>query len=330
MTVRALFLLLALIALLLPEQVTRRLTIDQVMPPAAASDMPTKRIAISFDDAPRGPGAFLNPDERPAMLIAALKGAGVDQAAFFVNPGRISAGDRHEKAIDAYVAAGHVIADHSFTHPRLSGSSAEAYLANIDRAEAWLKDRPGYRPWFRYPYLDEGGRNKGKRDAVREGLVARGLRDAYVTVDGSDWHIEQLAVDAGRAGQLIDMDALRDLYVETHVLSAEFTYDLTERTLGRPIPQVMLLHETDLAALFIGDLVQALRDKGWEIVTMDAAYADPVYAEKPDTPMAAGTLVEMLAWEHKVTGMRWFDRNEQAVGARLFRTRVLHEGEGQE
>ncbi|QIG82010.1 polysaccharide deacetylase family protein [Sphingosinithalassobacter tenebrarum] len=300
------------------------------MPPAAATEMPKKRIALSFDDIPRGAGAFLDPDNRPAMLIAALRDADVEQAVFFVNPGRIASGDAHEASVEAYVAAGHVIADHTYSHPRLSGTSADAYLANIDRAEAWLKDRPGYRPWFRYPYLDEGGRNKAKRDAVRTGLAERGLANGYVTADGSDWHIEQLAIDARRAGRAIDMDALRDLYVETHVLSAEFSYNLTDRAIGRPIPQVLLLHETDLAALFIGDLVRALRDKGWEIVTIDAAYADPIYDERPDTPIAAGSLVEMLAWEHKVTGMRWFDRNEQAVGARLFRTRVLHQGEAQE
>ena len=42
----------------------------------------------------------------------------------------------------------------------------------VDAAELWLKGRPGYRPWFRYPFLDEGGRDKAKRDAVREGLKA--------------------------------------------------------------------------------------------------------------------------------------------------------------
>lgn len=46
-----------------------------------------KRIALSFDDVPRGPGAFYTPSERTARLIAALRTSGVEQAAFFANPG---------------------------------------------------------------------------------------------------------------------------------------------------------------------------------------------------------------------------------------------------
>jgi hypothetical protein len=34
---------------------------------------------------------------------------------------------------------------------------------------------------------------------------------------------------------------------------------------------MMLLHETDLAALYIGDLVRALRRAGWTVVSADAA-----------------------------------------------------------
>ena len=56
------------------------------MAPAAAQD---KRIALSFDDIPRFPGAFMTPDERTVTLIEALKEAGVEQAAFFVTTGNL-------------------------------------------------------------------------------------------------------------------------------------------------------------------------------------------------------------------------------------------------
>ena len=39
-----------------------------------------KRIALTFDDAPRQRGAFFTPDERTRRLIAGLKRAGVQQA----------------------------------------------------------------------------------------------------------------------------------------------------------------------------------------------------------------------------------------------------------
>jgi peptidoglycan/xylan/chitin deacetylase (PgdA/CDA1 family) len=289
--------------------------------PAAAAQ---KRIALTFDDTPRGVGAFFTKEERSKRLVAALRKARVEQAAFFVNPGKVQApGD--EAVVDRYVRAGHVIADHSFSHPHLNQLTVADYLADIDKAEAWLKPRPGRRPWFRYPFLDEGGRDKAKRDAVRAGLAERGLTNGYVTAEGSDWNIEKLTVDAKRAGKKIDMAALRDLYVETHVQAADFADALMVKSIGRSPPHVMLLHETDIAALYIADLVKALRADGWEIVTADKAYADPLKNAAPDVPSANGTLTELLAWEKGLPAPRWYERNNITLANQFFAERVLHE-----
>lgn len=295
---------------------------------ATAPAVAQKRIVLTFDDAPRARGPFLTPEERTARIIAGLREARVRQAAFFVVPGNLAAPDGAggERRVAAYVAAGHVIANHSFSHPALKSMTAQAYLADIDRAGDWLKGRRGLRPWYRFPFLDEGGTDKGKRDAVRTGLAARGLSNGYVTVDGSDWNIENLAVEARKAGKPIDMDGLRDLYVETHVESAEFADRLAKQALGRRPVQVMLLHETDLAAYWIADLVAALRAKGWTIVTADAAYRDPIAKLHPDTPSAQGNLLEGIAWEKGVPAPRWYERNTLSIADPLFRARVLHEG----
>ena len=291
------------------------------------TEVATKRIALTFDDVPRGPGAFLSQEERTDRLIAALKAARVSQAAFFINPGNIPDPQRAgaEGRIARYVRAGHVIANHSFTHPHLNATSAADYLANIDQAEAWLKDREGRRPWFRFPFLDEGQQDKAKRAAIRAGLAKRGLKNGYVTVDASDWNMEALAVEAKRTGKAIDMSALRDLYVESHVEAAEFYDGLARRTLGRSPAHVLLLHETDLAALFIDDLVAALRNAGWEIVTADEAFADPISTLMPDVRSAQGTLTEALAWEKGLPAPRWYDRNDIRLANRLFSERVLKE-----
>jgi peptidoglycan/xylan/chitin deacetylase (PgdA/CDA1 family) len=283
-----------------------------------------KRIALTFDDAPRGVGAFFTKQERARRLIASLRKAGVAQVAFFVNPGNVH--DVSDAAlVDNYVRAGHVIADHSFSHPHLNQLSVADYMANVDRAEAWLKPRPGRRPWFRYPFLDEGGQDKAKRDAVRAALADRGLTNGYVTAEGSDWNMEQLTIDAKKARKTIDMAALRDLYIETHVQAADFADALMVKTIGRSPPHVMLLHETDLAALYIADLVKALRAHGWEIVTADTAYADPLKTAAPDVPSANGTLTELLAWEKGLPAPRWYERNNITLANALFAERVLHE-----
>ena len=291
--------------------------------PATAQD---KTIAFSFDDVPRQAGAFFTPDERAIRLIAGLAEGGVTQAGFFVTPGNLGedAGQGGEWRIRAYVAAGHVIANHSFGHTSLNEMTAEQYLADVDQAEGWLEGMPGLRPWFRYPYLHEG--RDARRDAVRTGLAQRGLLNAYVTVDNWDWHIDDLANRAQSAGRALDMEALRNFYVETLVSAAEHSDAVARDVLGRSPVQVILLHETDLNALFIADLAAGLRAAGWTIVGIDQAYADPIAGREPDTFHLGGGRITALAAEagrdpaslsHHSTDEGWLNAQ--------FAARVLHE-----
>ena len=96
-----------------------------------------KRIAFSFDDVPRRPGGFMTVEERTTRLHrrAAPRAASARPPSSSIRA--ISTepyGAGGEARIDRYVRAGHVIANHSYSHPSLSRIGAEAYLADIDRA----------------------------------------------------------------------------------------------------------------------------------------------------------------------------------------------------
>lgn len=294
--------------------------------PAAAQ----KRIALTFDDVPRHAGGFLTPDERAERLIAGLKRSRVEQAAFFVTPGNLANpdGTGGEARIAAYVRAGHVIANHSFSHLWLSRTAAADYIADIDKAAAWLKGRPGWRPWYRFPYLDEGRRDLAKRAEVRAALAARGLANGYVTIDNYDWHLDALATKAKREGRAIDMDRLRDLYVETLVGAAEFYDRVARDALGRQPVQVLLLHETDLNALYIADVVAGLRKAGWQVATADEAYRDPIAAREPDGWFTNGGRVAALAQDAGRLPKDLIDpRTDEDVLTRLFEDRVMKGGQ---
>ena len=318
-----LFVLLALAGLALPGWIAPSLPpVQRAMPaPTPATDV--KTIALSFDDLPRGPGGFYTPEERTRVMIDGLRRAGVTQVAFFVNPGRIGPNNDGAARADAYVAAGHVIADHSFSHRDLSTMSAEAFLADVDKAEAWLRPRAGYRPWFRFPGLNQGGRDRAKRQAVLQGLAQRGLLVAAVTADGSDWNIDGKVRDAKLAGRPIDEAALQRLYVETMVQAADFSDGVMRRAIGRSPAHMLLLHETDLAARYLVPLVEALRRDGWRIITADQAYADPVYHAPLDVITANGTLTEAIAFEKQVKGPWAYERTDPRVADKLLEDRVF-------
>lgn len=243
---------------------------------------PRGTIAITFDDAPRGDGAFFSGPERTRELIEALERADVDGAMIFVLGRNAEADTDGLDRLQAYATAGHSLANHSYSHTWLWQSEPAAYLADIDRTTGLLENLPGHTPYFRFPFLDEGRTVEG-RDALRQGLAERGLRNGYVTVDNYDWYMDALVQRAVAAGREVDMDALRQAYIDILLEGVDFYDALARETLDRSPAHVLLLHENDLAALFIDDLAAALREAGWQIVPAETAYADPIADMMPDT-----------------------------------------------
>jgi peptidoglycan/xylan/chitin deacetylase (PgdA/CDA1 family) len=260
---------------------------------ADSDDVSNKRIALSFDDAPKGAGPRFSGDERAAVLMAALESAEAGPAVFFVKTSNLQRPGGSDR-VARYAAAGHLIANHTHSHPWLKRTDTDQYIEDIDRAEDLLRGFENRRAWFRFPFLDEGT-PRAKRDAVRAALQARGLMNGYVTVDNYDWYLDakwKAAVDEGRS---VDIEALRGVYVDMLMGAVVFFHDLAIDSLNQSPAQVILLHENDVAAMFIGDLITALRADGWSIVSPDEAYADPIAKVVPETLMTRQGHIAALA-----------------------------------
>lgn len=279
-----------------------------------------KRIALTYDDAPLPDGPLLSGRQRTDRLIAALAAEKV-QAAFFVTTSNMDQPGGAERIRD-YAGAGHLIANHSHSHPWLRDVGPSAYLADIDVARSKLQHFANLRPWFRYPYLNESP-NRESRDAVRAGLTARGLRNGYVTVDTWDWALVDLVRKAKEQGRAIDMVALRDLYLEVELSGVEAYDRIARQAIGRSPAHVLLLHENDLAALFARDLIAALRSRGWTIVSPDEAFADPIAAGEPDTlHLGRGRVSALAAARGGAPDQHDLYQDEELL-ARLFEERVI-------
>lgn len=250
------------------------------------------QIALTFDDAPRGDGPVFTGEARTAALIEALDRAGVDGAMIFANSARLD--ESGTRRLTAYAEAGHPIANHSHSHGSVDSLGAEAFLEDVQKAHGLLSALPGYAPYFRFPYLREG-RTAPVRDAVRRGLESMGLKQGYVTVDNYDWHLQTLMGQAMRTTGTLDLEGWKRFYLDVLLGAVEFYDAQAHRHLGRSPRHVLLLHENDLAALFIDDLVEALESRGWEIISADMAYQDPMAQQVPDTLFLGQGRVAALA-----------------------------------
>ena len=60
-------------------------------------------------------------------------------------------------------------------------------------------------------------------------------------------------------------------------------YDgIAQQFIGQPVKHTLLLHDNDVTAMFINDLVEFLREKGWTIISPEDAYTDRLIKTAPD------------------------------------------------
>lgn len=251
-----------------------------------------QRVALTFDDAPLPDSVIMTGAERTSKIIAAMREGGVEGAMFFAVSSRID--DSSLDRMNDYAEAGHAIASHTHSHPNLHNVGSEAFLEEVETAHGALSALPGFAPFFRFPYLNEGS-SVAERDAVRAHLSELGYRAGYVTIDNYDFYIDQLLREAVEQDHEVNLEAVGDLYVEM-ILGAATHYDaIACEWLGRSPKHVLLLHENDAAALFLPDLIAKFRDAGWAFVSALDAYSDPIAERVPDTLFLGQGQVAALA-----------------------------------
>lgn len=233
----------------------------------------SKQIALSFDDSPNLRNGYLTSDERSAMLLNSLAEHSVEQVAFFSVSYTLN--QQSSSRLRAYSNAGHIIANHTHSHPNADETELQGYIQEIATAHQALKDFPTFKKWFRFPYLSEGA-DVAKRDGIRQYLHSEGYFNGYVTINTFEWYIESLFLDAIKQGKTVNLKKLEDFFVDTMIEGIEHYDTLSQQVLSRSPKHVLLLHETDVTALFTGALITKLRTNGWEIINIEDAYKDPI------------------------------------------------------
>lgn len=256
-----------------------------------------KEIALTFDDAPMPTTKHFASQERTETVIRKLEELKVPQVMIFANPCKDADSKQTIAQLKKYKDAGHLIANHTCTHPRLDTVGFDAYTKDAAKADQLLGPlMADEQKFFRYPMLNESNDVK-LRDQVRTWLKENNYRNGYVSLDNDDYLFSFKINKAKNQNKTIDYSKVRSLFLK-HVLEAADYYEaLAVKTLGRSPKHVILLHEMDATVMFIGELVTELRARGWKIIPVSEAFKDPIYLEQPKNTYANNGLIAQLAFE---------------------------------
>ncbi|XFA72249.1 polysaccharide deacetylase family protein [Thermosynechococcaceae cyanobacterium Okahandja] len=147
---------------------------------AYVAQIPAKYVVLTFDDGPM--------PEYTLPILNTLRQYGM-KATFFVIGARVA---QHCDILQRIRQDGHEIANHTYSHPRLTQLSPEQMQRELMKTQQVIRQclQPidkTYQPrWFRAPY--------GAQNAEVVARVNRlGMNSALWSLDTQDWHIETTA-----------------------------------------------------------------------------------------------------------------------------------------
>jgi hypothetical protein len=129
-------------------------------------------------------------------------------------------------------------------------------------------------------------------------MTQNGYRNGHVTIDNSDWAIDQRLTARLKKDPNADVKPYRDFYLEHIWARAEYYNKLAKRvTGGRQVLHTILTHFNLLNGLFLNDVIQMLKGKNWHPIDAEQAYNDTVFLAQPKVLPAGESLIWSMAKE---------------------------------
>jgi len=235
--------------------------------------------------------------QRNASILDTFTKHKIKAAAFVI--GRNIEDQEGKDLISQWDKAGHLIANHTYSHREFSApdTDVKAYQADVLRAEALPKDFSRFRKYLRFPMLKEG-ETAEKRDAMRAFMQQNGYRNGHVTVDNSDWAIDQRLTARLKKDPNADLKPYRDFYLEHMWARAEYYDALARRVTRRAVKHTILVHFNLLNGLFLNDVIEMLKKKGWVPMDAEQAFAEEsVFLAQPKVVPAGESIIWSIAKE---------------------------------
>lgn len=253
-------------------------------------------ISFTVDDPEVSRSPIFTVNERNKKILTAFDRFKV-KGALFVCGMRIES-QLGKNLLQTWDRRGHLIGNHGYSHLYFNSPkvSFEKYREDFLKVEPLISGLKHFSKYYRFPFLKEG-ETKKKRDLMREELKLRGYKLGYVSIDASDWYVDQRMRKRLAENPNVDLSAYRDFYLKHVWNRAIFYNNLAKKVYGREIKHTLLIHHSLLNALFLSDLMRMFKDKGWKLISAAEAYQDPVFNLEPMIVPAGESIVWASAKE---------------------------------
>ncbi|MDH4156224.1 MAG: polysaccharide deacetylase family protein [candidate division Zixibacteria bacterium] len=239
---------------------------------------PVNKIAITFDELPAS-RSFGEVDRQAVnyLLLETLKRHDVKVTGFVV-------GEYIEDSFDLlgqWLNNGHRLGNLTYSYQDFNELDPENFIADIiagsEALETMLQGFGQKKRYFRYPYLHYGSTVEGKR-AVREYLEAHEVIVGHATVVVDDFLYNLSLEKMGKVPDSADYEALMNDYIGHVLESIERSEGMARQILKRSCRQILQLRANRLNAVFLDQLLTAIKGSGYQFISLDEALKDKLYS----------------------------------------------------
>ena len=255
----------------------------------------SRMVAITIDDLPFVTGDSSKPlgpadaevvAEANIKLLSALARHRIPVTGFVNQEGVAALGPATgRQLLREWTTRGFDLGNHTFSHADFNDLTVEQFEDQIVRGEAEIGRlmQAGHRKleFFRFPY-NHTGDTQEKHDQIAAFLARRGYKLAPCTIETEDWAFNAAYFLMRSRHDEAAAARLRADYLAFTAARIDYYSELNKQVFGYDVPQIMLIHDNQLNADTIEDLIGILRDKRYMTITLGQVEADPAY-QTPET-----------------------------------------------
>lgn len=253
-------------------------------------------ISFTMDDPEVTASPLLTSQKRNELILKAFKKHQI-KGALFVCGMRIN-NPEGQSLLKQWNSQKHLIANHSYSHLDYNSSDMtfQKFKNDFEKTEPLISQLSQFTKLFRFPYLKEGN-TVSKRDQMRDFLLQKGYNEGYVTIDASDWYVDERMRARLEQDPNADLRPYKDFYLEHIWKRAQYYDKLARKVFNNPVKHTLLIHHSLLNALFLDDLMTMFERKGWVLISAEEAFKDPIFKLHPKTLPAGESLIWAAAKE---------------------------------
>jgi len=292
----------------LPAGLALLFTVDALPSANLGSESDSKTVAVTIDDLPgavpgtgQAVGELKDLQKINHTILRILK-AHRAPAIGFVNEWKVQVtGERDARValLQAWLDARFTLGNHTYNHVSFQTAPLAQYEEETIQGQVvtqnLMKAAGQTETYFRHPFLQTGPTPEAKA-AFESFLKEHGYRVAPVTVDNSDYAFNDVLGTAleNKDEQL----AGRSKTAYLDYMNAAFDYyeNVSRGLFRRDISQVLLIHDSELNAECLDQLLTNLERRGYRFISLGQALTDPAYAT-PDLFIGPQGISWLIRWK---------------------------------